>query len=354
MNLIDIITRKDKHLLKVGSDLKVEHFEWLGERWRGVLIPYSQTPQLVIENLGSHYAMKSLPEDVGWYVATTKNTNDAILDITVEYGGDLKQISIPISSTPIPLILPWPDKTSGMTDSSRLELHFKVPLGMDAKLLVHQRLSRERLIKHAQGVGVEIGPGPNPQIHPSDRVSVEYIEESPAEKWAQAYDVAGKYGARGADFSRYTIGTAWRLPQADNSLDFIFSSHVFEHLANPIGHLMRWKTKLRKGGKILAVVPDMNGTKDYIATPSTIDEILKEYAEQLESPDRRHYLRWASYRNQLSKVDELISQGVSIHVHYYTPHSMALLLEKCIKDFGFNSFSIIHRRNHKDFYFIID
>ena len=101
------------------------------------------------------------------------------------------------------------------------------------------------------------------------------------------------------------------------------------------------------------MVPDLTGTKDYRSTPSTLEEIAGEFRAGFIAPTRKHYARWADMKNQASNVDKLISQGVSIHVHFYTPQSMALLLEKCVREYGFNCYSILHRQNHKDFYFIL-
>ncbi|MDD2759960.1 MAG: methyltransferase domain-containing protein [Methylomonas sp.] len=353
MNLIDLITRKDRYLLKAESDLQIGNVEWMGLLWRCLHISRSHQPQLILQNILSHHSMKSMPANIGWYVATAGKCTTGKLIVTVYSANTKCESVIDITNHPVPVNIPWQGIVIEKNEPLFLSLYFLLDQGGTANLLVHQRLERKSLIKFATGRGVEIGPGPKPQIIPSNGIDVEYVEESPIEKWVEAYDPKGKYGALSADFSKYTIGTAWNLPQADNSLDFIFSSHVFEHLANPIGHLLRWKSKLKPGGKILAVVPDLTGTKDYRAAPSTIVEILDELRAGLVAPTRQHYLRWAEMKNQASRVDELISHGVSIHVHFYTAQSMALLLDKCINEHGFQSYSIQHRQNHKDFYFTL-
>ena len=43
------------------------------------------------------------------------------------------------------------------------------------------------------------------------------------------------------------------LPHAD--LDFIFSSHCLEHLADPIAALEHWKESLRPGGVLFLYLP---------------------------------------------------------------------------------------------------
>ena len=60
----------------------------------------------------------------------------------------------------------------------------------------------------------------------------------------------------------------------DGSLGFIFSSHVFEHLANPLGHLEHWYAKLRHGGLIVGIVPDVGGSKDYVFEPCSVTGLL--------------------------------------------------------------------------------
>ena len=351
MNLVDLITRKDKNLLLTGQELEIARFAWQGS-WRALKIPASNAAQLVLKNIYSHHVMHSYPADTGWYASVSGKSGSGKLIVSIECGEHKSAKTIELSAIPTPVSLDWPNN-SKLSGDIRLTLHFILKDDEHANLLVHERLERSQILAHAKGRGVELGPGPNPQVLPSDTVQVEYVEEFPMDKWAASYDQKGKYGAKSADFSKYTIGTAWNLPQPDNSLDFIFSSHVVEHLANPIGHFVRWKKKLKPNGVILAVVPDMLGTKDYLATPSTIEELKGEFTTELTSPTREHYVRWAAMKNWSSKVDTFIAEGVSIHVHFYTPTSMALLLEQCVSEHGFKSYSIIKSRNHKDFYFML-
>lgn len=58
-------------------------------------------------------------------------------------------------------------------------------------------------------------------------------------------------------------------------------------------------------------------------------------------------------KNQIDKVEELMANNVSIHVHFYTPLSMSLLLERAVLKYGFKNYQLIQRLNHKDFYFIL-
>lgn len=48
-------------------------------------------------------------------------------------------------------------------------------------------------------------------------------------------------------------GDAMRLP--DGPLDYVFSSHCLEHLADPIGALHHWKSRIRSGGVLFLNLP---------------------------------------------------------------------------------------------------
>ncbi len=112
------------------------------------------------------------------------------------------------------------------------------------------------------------------------------------EEWDRLYNTGDKFPRRPELWSNYVVGDAHNLPVPDNSIDFIFGSHVFEHLANPLGHLERWRRKLRPGGKVLCVIPDLNGTKDALQTPTgPVDWLAEYHAEQWE-PTPEQYARY--------------------------------------------------------------
>jgi len=97
------------------------------------------------------------------------------------------------------------------------------------------RISRKAFIDLAKGYGVEIGPGPSPQILNGPNTTVKYIEEKPVEEWRNLYKDFDH--SKDNLWKSYHVGNASEIDASDGSLDFIFASHVFEHLHNPLGHL---------------------------------------------------------------------------------------------------------------------
>ncbi|NKL52788.1 methyltransferase domain-containing protein [Rhizobium leguminosarum bv. viciae] len=359
MNLIDLINRKDQRLTLNGNWRQIK-VSYNGAVWRGA--EFSDGASCTISGIDKVYRLASLPGAIGWFVRLRNIaklpvnlfSRRARVEIALWKNGKrfaAQRLRFGLSAVAVPM--PWTKKLGSIPDGAELHLSFKAPKGYSVELLAHKALDRADLLKRATGNGIEIGPGPRPQVHQSAATSVRYVEEMPIDKWAELYDPTGKYGTPQADFSKYVIGTADNLPAEDNSLDFIFSSHVFEHLANPLGHLVRWRDKLAAGGVILAVIPEMHSTKDATGKPSTIEEIEIEFNAGIWRPTLAHYERYFSLRGMPQSANEMMEKNSSIHVHFYDKHNLAILLEKAVKEHGFSSYEIIHTENHKDFYFSI-
>lgn len=234
-------------------------------------------------------------------------------------------------------------------------LIIEVPSQKGAKLFlgIHRLLDRKKLYQLCTGNGVEIGPGLNPQIKSSDKVNVKYIEQATPDEWEKLYGIDAKKNVDPKLWNDYVIGNANCIPVESNSQDFIFSSHLVEHLANPLGHLEYWGTLLKKGGVIVAIIPDKSGCKDYVFEESSFEEIEEEYKSHSTEPTLAHYQRWSQYRMPHSNALDLMEAGRSIHVHFYTPNSMQEILKKMSKNIGFSDYSIISEHNHKDFFVIL-
>jgi hypothetical protein len=128
---------------------------------------------------------------------------------------------------------------------------------------------------------------------------------------------------------------------------------VLEHLADPLGHLAYWASLLKPGGVVAAVIPDKSGCKDYVFQESSLEELLREYEMGARTPTLAHYERWARFRMPRSNAAEILASGRSIHVHFYTPKSMAAILERTYRKLGFRSFRITSEHNHKDFFVVL-
>lgn len=152
--------------------------------------------------------------------------------------------------------------------------------------------------------------------------------------------------------ARYRVGSAVELETIETgSLDFVFSNHVFEHLANPVQVMSNWLSRLKPGGAILGVVPDPRYTFDCRQPPTTLSEALAEEHAGGHEISRSKYVRWCQLTEPRHTPDALIKRGYSIHVNYFTPEGFQALAD-LIKDRGLISRSFVTSApNNKDFAF---
>jgi SAM-dependent methyltransferase len=359
--------RQDNNLL-LSDSTKLEKRKIEGTLYRGFSLSASTQPAITVKNIFQWYPFCDRPEITGWTVHAFNNEhNDGCLEVCLrdDAGNVVTSKQIAISSTITPISLPREFLGKPKNEDYHLTLGLKgscssrLPLGSMVKkpnrafIAVHEALHRKEVLEQCQGRGVELGPGPRPQVLPSQKVDVIYIEQSAPEDWEKLYNDTGNYQVDPKLWSRYQIGEACDLPVENNSLDFIFSSHVFEHLANPLGHLDHWHSKLRNDGKVLGVVPDLSGCKDYVYRPSSMSEILAEKTSGNMEPTLEHYARWAKYRRPGKDPEEFYKAKRSIHVHYYTNWNMTEVLQYAVENLGYEWFNIRYVPNHKDFYFVL-
>ena len=319
-----------------------------GERWLGFQITPSDTPQIRLAKADRWHPFRLHPESTGWRAFAPQRPSTLKLEIHGD-AGDVAVREWRLDGRLVDLTLPW----SLDTRSRVHEVILHVPPAHHAPVIlcVFKRMSRRPLLDLCVGRGMEIGAGLAPQVLPGPGVDVRYLDAMPPDQWTQFYGL--KEALKPELAPLYDVGQAHDLPVADDSLDFIFSSHVFEHLVNPLGHLEHWARKLRAGGKVVGVIPELGGASDYAAWPSTLAELREEYRAGEMSPSRAHYDRFAESRRKPRLAEQLWAEKRSIHVHFYSRESMAELLEEAVRTLGYRSFALRHTPNHKDFHFVL-
>jgi SAM-dependent methyltransferase len=82
------------------------------------------------------------------------------------------------------------------------------------------------------------------------------------------------------------------LPLADNGVDFVLHSHVWEHLPNPLRALGEWVRVVRSGGFIFAIVPKRDA--DPLDRPRPLT-LLAEW--------EGHYARKITYEDRILEMN---------------------------------------------------
>ncbi len=96
----------------------------------------------------------------------------------------------------------------------------------------------------------------------------------------------GDFGRR---LGRQYITEATRIDFAkDESYDFLLSSHVLEHLANPLLGLEEWLRVLKTGGLLLSIVPHKDGTFDHKRKITSLRHMISDYRKKRGEDDLYH------------------------------------------------------------------
>ena len=143
-------------------------------------------------------------------------------------------------------------------------------------------------------------------------------------------------------------GDATALPFCDNSLDYVVTSHVLEHIPNPVQALAEWYRVLRPGGIIYCLVPDRRYTWDHGRLLTTVEHMLEDFERGTTVCDGTHIddfvdgVDWATYSpgtapgDVPAKKDELkkvyhgaVDSGgeINIHFHVFEPVNLLALFE---------------------------
>jgi SAM-dependent methyltransferase len=70
--------------------------------------------------------------------------------------------------------------------------------------------------------------------------------------------------------------------------DFLLSSHVLEHTANPIKAMLAWKRIVKSGGYILLILPNKSRTFDRYRSYTEFSHLLSDFINGVEENDMTH------------------------------------------------------------------
>jgi hypothetical protein len=115
--------------------------------------------------------------------------------------------------------------------------------------------------------------------------------------------------------------------------DFLLSSHVIEHIANPLRALQEWKRVLKQDGAMVMVVPNRDKTFDKFRPVTTLDHLRHDLSHGTQEDDLTHlpemlYLTRFALDTD-SNNPELFRNNATtraMHHHTFQKHTVAALL----------------------------
>jgi SAM-dependent methyltransferase len=192
---------------------------------------------------------------------------------------------------------------------------------------------------HEEKVARWIGPGKIGAEIGAGKVPIPGL--SPAPIYVDCFTEFGGASCR-ADY----YGHAAALPFHSNSLDYVASSHVLEHVANPLAALAEWYRVLRPDGIVYLVVPDRRHTWDHTRQLTPVEHMVDDFIHGTTPCDATHIdefvydTDWSRFSPATEPADrperqaQLASgmraavergEGINIHFHTFEPSTLVQL-----------------------------
>jgi SAM-dependent methyltransferase len=182
-----------------------------------------------------------------------------------------------------------------------------------------------------KGVGLEVGAGDRPFPLPAG-IKCFYgdILDTPA--------LAKYFGAQKVSFDGVIDAqTMQGIPL--QSLDFVISAHVIEHLYDPLGSIYAAIATLKPGGIFILAAPEMTKTWDKRRPPTTLEHVILDSQDGGESTRLQAYLEHFRHVHPEITGHELpeseviarapisMAQKMDLHVHAWRASDFTEMIE---------------------------
>ncbi|MBW1811650.1 MAG: glycosyltransferase, partial [Deltaproteobacteria bacterium] len=114
------------------------------------------------------------------------------------------------------------------------------------------------------------------------------------------------------------------------SVDFVCSCHLLEHLPNPGKAIQEWLRVVKKGGNIFFLLPDKRYCFDRVRKTTPLSHLIDDFEKNVDQIEYAHYEDHISNlheNNDSAKVRAAFERQGSVHVHTYTYDSFVSFLD---------------------------
>jgi len=150
-----------------------------------------------------------------------------------------------------------------------------------------------------------------------------------------------KYIYNGKEGVQFNVDCAGDLSGIDKKYDFIVTSHVIEHIANPIKAIKNWSDSLlNENGYILSIIPHYSFCFDRKRPLTTIEHLISDYENDIGEDDKTHIEEQKTLHDwtkgghpDFYKLCEINDKTRVVHHHTFSPETVESLFKAC----GLNS-----------------
>ena len=121
---------------------------------------------------------------------------------------------------------------------------------------------------------------------------------------------------------------------SSESYDFVLSSHVIEHIANPIKALNEWKRILKIDGILVIVIPHKEGTFDHKRNITPLSHMVEDYNKNASESDLTHL-------KEILKLHDLTMDPLAGSAEQFNIRSNKNFENRCLHHHVFNTYSAV-------------
>jgi len=111
--------------------------------------------------------------------------------------------------------------------------------------------------------------------------------------------------------------------------DFIFASHVLEHIANPIKALKEWIRITKLGGTIILILPEKSVTFDHKRNISSFNTLLTQYNKGVGEDD-------ISTLTEILELHDLSMDPLAGDIHSFKSRSLDNFKNRCLHHYVYS------------------
>ena len=141
------------------------------------------------------------------------------------------------------------------------------------------------------GRGIEIGASAHNPFNIDGCIFVDYCADTDTIFKREEVELCGE--AQQVD----VVSNGDVLPFRDECLDYVLSSHVIEHIFDPIKALTEWLRVLKPGGIVFCIAPHKWRTFDKRRRRTKLRELIARHEGRIPPPDQDlhgHYSVWVA------------------------------------------------------------
>lgn len=125
------------------------------------------------------------------------------------------------------------------------------------------------------------------------------------------------------------INDATSLPIVGEKYDFVFASHILEHIANPLKAIQEWIKVIKPNGYLILILPEKSVTFDHLRNVTPFTKILSQFHNNVGEDD-------LSMLPEILRYHDLKKDPPAGNFEHFTKRSLDNYQNRCLHHFVYD------------------